>query len=234
MTIETIVPDWPAPRHIKSAVTLRFGGVSKPPYVALNLAEHVGDNVKDVTRNRELLKNQLQLPESPHWLTQTHSATCLLVNDGTVEGDAMVSTEHGRVLAVMTADCLSILVSDQEGSCYGVIHAGWRGLAAGIIGNTLANFEDRSVMAWLGPAIGPCHYEVGLDVYQHFRDTSVFQPGKDKSHWLMELYAEARRQLVMAGVNDIYGGGFCSACEDRFYSYRHDGATGRFAALIWS
>jgi len=234
MTIETIVPDWPVPGNIKSAVTLRFGGVSKPPYETLNLAGHVGDNVKNVTCNRELLKNQLQLPESPHWLTQTHSATCLLVNHGIVEGDAMVSTEHGRVLAVMTADCLPILVSNQEGSSYGVIHAGWRGLASGIIGNTLAKFKDRSVMAWLGPAIGPCHYEVGLDVFQHFPDTSVFQPGKDESHWLMDLYAEARRQLVLAGVNDIYGGGFCSYCEDRFYSYRRDGATGRFAALIWS
>lgn len=234
MTIETIVPNWPAPGNIKSAVTLRFGGVSNSPYEALNLAEHVGDNIKDIARNRELLKNQLQLPESPHWLTQTHSATCLLIDDGKVEGDAMVSAERGRVLAVMTADCLPILVSDQEGSRYGVIHAGWRGLASGIIGNTLAKFEDRTVIAWLGPAIGPCHYEIGLDVYQHFPDTSVFLPGKDESHWLMDLYAEARRQLVLAGVNDIYGGGFCSYCEDRFYSYRRDGATGRFAALIWS
>ena len=233
MTIETIVPDWPAPGNIKSAVTLRYGGVSKPPYETLNLAEHVGDSVKDVTRNRELLKNQLQLPESPHWLTQTHSATCLLVNEDSVEADAMVSAERGRVLAVMTADCLPILVCNQEGSSYGVIHAGWRGLASGIIGNTLAKLADRPAMAWLGPAIGPCHYEVGPDVYRHF-DTSVFQPGKDESHWLMDLYAEARRQLVMAGVSEIYGGGFCSYCENRFYSHRRDGITGRFAALIWS
>jgi len=234
MTIETIVPDWPAPGNIKSAVTLRSGGVSKSPYGALNLAQHVGDNDCDVTRNRELLVSELQLPEEPRWLTQRHSSTCLRTDDGNEQGDAIVSVDPGSVLAVMIADCLPILVCSYDGSRYGVIHAGWRGLASGIIGNTLAEFGDQRVIAWLGPAIGPCHYEVGTDVYQRFPDTAVFLPGKDESHWMMNLYAEARRQLVIAGISDIYGGGFCSFCEERFYSYRRDGTTGRFAALIWS
>ena len=238
-----LAADWPAPRGVVAGCTTRQGGVSRGAYAALNLADHVGDDPVAVQRNRQLLQARLELARPPSWLTQVHGAEVCVLGDtqppAGVEADAAFSRCRGIICAVMTADCLPVLLTSRAGSEVAAVHAGWRGLAKGVIESALRQFsaEPTDVLAWLGPAIGPRAYEVGEDVFDAFvrEDAGAAaafgetRPG----HWHLDMYALARRRLNRVGVQAIYGGGLCTYTDaDRFYSYRRDGATGRMASLI--
>jgi hypothetical protein len=237
-----IVPDWPAPAQVKSLMTTRAGGASNAPWDSLNLGDHVGDDPVHVRANRARLRQQL--PAEPGWLKQVHSARVVeLGRDPNREADASFTREAGRVCAVLTADCLPVLFCDRAGSVVAAAHAGWRGLAEGVLEATVAamQVETGEVMAWMGAAIGPQAFEVGDEVRLAFVNAHpeaetaflphpVSGPGK----WLADIYLLARIRLNGVGVQAIYGGGRCTFGEtDRFFSYRRDGATGRMASLIW-
>lgn len=236
---ELIVPDWPAPATVHALQTGRGGGVSQPPWASLNLGDHVGDAPADVAANRARLR--AVLPAEPCWLRQVHGTLAVdaAVAAKTSEADAAFSRTPGVVCAVMTADCLPVLFCDRDGSVVAAAHAGWRGLLAGVLENTLAAMAvaPGEVMAWLGPAIGPRNFEVGGEVRAAFlaRDpgcADAFVPHGER--WLADLYALARRRLKAAGVVAIYGGERCTVAEPgHFFSYRRDGVTGRMASLIW-
>lgn len=237
-------PDWPAPINIRAYTTLRTGGISAPPYNTFNLAGHVGDDEKYVQANRELLKNKLNLPDEPIWLEQTHSTIVLpaIPANRNQKADATFSNQTGQVCVVMTADCLPILLCQRDGSCVAAIHAGWRGLADGIIEKTLQAMNPSSVdiLAWLGPAIGPAVYEIGEEVRQRFIEQdpdaeSAFIPSEHAGRWLGNLYELATLRLNKQGIFAIYGGEYCTYSDkDYFFSYRRDGQqTGRMASLIW-
>ena len=238
--------DWPAPKNVQAATTSRIGGVSRACYESFNLAEHVGDHPAAVLANRELLLEELALPSEPVWLQQVHG-TRVVTLDGlnsdsgeAPEGDASVSGEANRVCAVLTADCLPVLLCDRAGTRVAAVHAGWRGLAAGIIEQTVAQMgvPASEIIAWLGPAIGPKAFEVGSDVYSAFVDEDAASAAAfetdDGTLWHADVYQLARRRLARLGINDVYGGGRCTYSEaGMFYSYRRDGNTGRMASLIW-
>ncbi|MBI3344725.1 MAG: peptidoglycan editing factor PgeF [Gammaproteobacteria bacterium] len=244
---DLISPDWPAPQRVRACSTSRSGGVSGPPLASLNLAGHVGDATEKVAENRARLKQALDLPAEPVWLKQVHGTrvvdaagigTSLYVN-GTPEADGSYSRETGIVCAVLTADCLPLLLCDEQGSRVAAVHVGWRGLAAGVIEETLQHLGDtRQLMAWLGPAIGPYSFEVGSEVREIFvahdaEANHAFRPSP-AGRWLADLYRLTRQRLNAQGVTRIYGGGWCTYSESqRFYSYRRDGVTGRMATLIW-
>ena len=230
--------DWPAPDFIKAGITLRQDGVSKKPYDSLNLASHVGDELKAVKKNRE----SLDVPSEPQWLEQVHSTKAILLpNEVAVpKADASYTFENNIVCAVMTADCLPLLITDITGSCVAAIHAGWRGLCDGIIEETIKQLpaESASLLVWLGPAIGPAVYEIGEDVYDAFTKDDVeakksFSNTSDK-HWLFDIYRLATLRLNRLGVNQIFGGDNCTLSEkEQFFSYRRDNVTGRMASMIW-
>ena len=236
-----IIPDWPAPANVKALQTTRHGGVSAAPYDTLNLGDHVGDAPLAVARNRMLLGPLL--PSEPVWLKQVHGTEVIDAAEagcGAVEADACISREKGAVCVVMTADCLPVLLCDKQGSVVGAAHAGWKGLAAGVIEATVQAMDvaPQSLMAWLGPAIGREAFEVGGEVRATFvaahpQAASAFtagQPGK----WIADIYALARIRLDALGITQIYGGDFCTYRErDRFFSYRRDGVTGRMGTFIW-
>lgn len=234
-----ILPDWPAPARVHGLMTVRTGGVSQAPWSSFNLGDHVGDDPTHVAANRASLRRQL--PAEPAWLRQVHSARVVEAGrDPNPEADASYSRETGQVCAVLTADCLPVLFCDRAGSVVAAAHAGWRGLADGVLEATVAAMQvaPREVMAWMGAAIGPQAFEVGDEVRAAFvaqqpEAAAAFvphAPGK----WLADLYALARIRLGHAGVEAVYGGGRCTFNEtDVFYSYRRDGVTGRMASLIW-
>ena len=242
-----IEPEWPAPSRVRAAITTRQGGASAAPYDSFNLGDHVGDDPLAVERNRARLAAELALPARPHWLTQVHGTTVAGLDGGPppgCEADGVVATD--RVCAILTADCLPVLLCDRAGTVVAAAHAGWRGLAAGVLRGTVTAMAvaPGSLMAYLGPAIGADHFEVGADVFDSFAATArsagysdqvmdCFRPvGADK--WLADLYDLARLELGAAGVADIYGGDHCTYSQpDQFYSYRRDGVTGRLASLIW-
>lgn len=235
-----IVPQWPAPARVRCLVTTRQGGMSRGSYASLNLAEHVGDDPDTVRRNRALLR--ARLPSEPKWLQQVHGARVARV-DGALypkEADGAVARQPGTVCAVMVADCLPLLLCDESGTVVGVAHAGWRGLAMGIIEQTVAAMEiaPQNLLAWLGPAIGPAAFEVGEEVREVFVQqdplaAAAFTAGRP-GKWLCDLYALARQRLAGTGVSRVFGGGGCTFSDPaRYFSYRRDGATGRMAALIW-
>lgn len=235
-----IFPTWPAPSRVHACTTLRQGGVSVLPFDTFNLADHVGDNKQHVLANRQALKNKLNLPNEPFWLEQTHSTTVLYSSGG--KGDASFTRQPGAVCAVLTADCLPILVCNRQGTDVAAIHAGWRGLVHGIIENTLDAMllPPEEILIWLGPAIGPSVYELGSEVRDCFLEQdldaeSCFIPAERKGHWLGNLYALARLRLKKRGILAVYGGEFCTFTDSqRFFSYRRDnGQTGRMASLIW-
>ena len=238
--ITAITPDWPAPKHIHSGTTTRQGGVSCHPFDELNLAQHVGDNPAFVTQNRQHLSANWDLPNTPYWLQQTHSTKVIKIDAAQTQRDADASftDQANQVLAVLTADCLPILVCQQDGKAIAAIHAGWRGLAQGIIENTLNLFRG-DVWVWLGPAIGPRAFEVGKDVRDIFchndpKADEAFQP--HGSQYLANLYQLAQQRLHRLGVkvNAIFGGEYCTWQDStRFYSYRREGQCGRMASLIW-
>ncbi|WMC10010.1 purine nucleoside phosphorylase YfiH [Oceanimonas pelagia] len=239
--MDLILPDWPAPAHVCAAQSTRTGGVSEAPWHSLNLGTHVGDHVTSVRTNRERLAACLNLPSEPVWLEQVHGIRVLTLpaeNDN-LTADAVVSRTPGQVCAVMTADCLPVLFCDEAGTVVAAAHAGWRGLAAGVLEATLLEMkvDPETVLAWLGPAIGPKAFEVGGEVREAFIGHSglaeeAFEPQGDK--WLADIYHLARLRLAAAGVHHIYGGEYCTLSEPgRFFSYRRDGQTGRMASLIW-
>lgn len=239
-----ITPDWSAPARVRVISTLRTGGCSSGPYASLNLATHVGDDPRCVAENRLRLREAAGLPAEPFWLEQVHG-TAVAVHDGDGGGaapraDASIATLAGRVCAVLTADCLPVVLTDRAGSRIGVAHAGWRGLVSGVLEATVAALSGPAgeLIAWLGPAIGPAAFEVGTEVREAFtsRLPSLSECFVENTRGRLQadLYGLARRQLMAAGVNAVYGGGWCTASDPRrFFSFRRDGTTGRMATLAW-
>ena len=237
-----IIPDWPAPAQVRAASTTRWGGVSQSPYESLNLAGHVGDDPANVAENRQRLAAALNRVHEPAWLEQVHGTTVVKAEtvSAPVIADAAWTRAPGRSCVVMTADCLPVLLCDRVGTVVAAAHAGWRGLAAGVIGATVARLgmPPMELLAWLGPAIGPDAFEVGEEVRAAFLKLDAgnvvcFRPSP-AGRWLADLYELARRQLRSLGVSAIYGGEFCTFSEpERFFSYRREPRTGRMASLIW-
>lgn len=249
-----IVPDWPAPDSVKALVTTRAGGVSKHPYDSLNLGGHVGDDLVAVRRNRVLLKQTLPSGIRLQWLNQVHGTHVVQVSSVSrtlrlKTGDAAVVFDRGFGAVVMTADCLPVFFTNAAGSVAAVAHAGWRGLLNGVLEQTVysTGVSPADLMAWMGPAIAPCHFEVGLEVrdafLRHPQWGQQFVPGLTSSFissplhagkFMMDIYAVARARLLNAGVQFVGGGGLCTVCEERrFFSYRRDHTTGRMASLIY-
>ena len=234
-----LTPEWPAPTGVHAASTLRLGGVSRGPYAALNLGDHVGDEADAVQANRRRLSAALALPSEPVWLRQVHGARVVDAEGAAgMEADGTFTVRRGQVCAVMTADCLPVLLCTLDGERVAAVHGGWRSLAAGILEAAVESLGTSHLAAWLGPAIGPDAFEVGSEVRDTFTANdaalaNAFRPaGKDK--WRADLYAIARRQLQTLGVSDCYGGQYCTHSDpERFFSYRRDGLTGRMATLIW-
>jgi YfiH family protein len=235
-----IIPDWPVPRNVKALQTTRAGGISSAPYDSFNLGSHVGDAPLAVERNRMML-NRL-LPSEPVWLNQVHGTVVTSADRASClpQADACIARHRAAVCVVMTADCLPVLLCDTQGSVVGVAHAGWKGLAAGVIEATVKSMEvaPENIMAWLGPAISQDAFEVGDEVRAAFvaaqpQAASAFIPGQS-GKWFADLYALARLRLNALGITRIYGGGSCTYRErDRYFSYRRDGATGRMGTFIW-
>jgi len=243
-------PDWPLPAGVKALQSMRQGGLSEGVYAANNLGMHVGDNPEHVAANRQRLRQYL--PDEPFWLNQVHGTTVLNV-DAAASGqlhraDAAISRQTGKVCVVMTADCLPVLLCSLDGREIAAVHAGWRGLVAGVLASAVRSFDTSAaqLMAYLCPAISGEYFEVGEEVKDAFaavadqrgyRIDDSFrwfrkQAGGDK--YLADLYQLARDELKSLGVARISGGDFCTyADKARFYSYRRDGVTGRMASLIW-
>ena len=238
--MDVIIPNWNVPEHIKAVSTTRDGGISLQPYDGLNLGMHVGDDREVVQTNRDLFVRFNNLPSNPVWLEQTHSTVVTRLSaptDEVVEADASITSKGGVVCGVMTADCLPILLTDIEGSQVAAVHAGWRGLANGIVENTVRQF-DKPVVAWLGPAIGSSAFEVGEDVYDVFISHDPIAEwafrSKGNGKYLADMSLLATQRLKEAKVKDIIDSGLCTYSDPkRFYSYRREGITGRQATFIW-
>lgn len=240
--IEWIEPAWPAPPNVRAATTLRAGGVSTGRFSTLNLGAHVGDDPAAVVENRRRVRELLRLPSEPLWLNQVHGTTVIEAGDYSAPptADAAFSRVANRVCAVLTADCLPVLLCDETGTRVAAAHAGWRGLVGGVLAQTVAALEvDPSrLLAWLGPAIEQEAFEVGFEVREQFlaRDSAHEEAfvRNARGRWQADLYALARGELRRLGVEAVYGGGFRVHAEaERFFSYRRDGRTGRMATLIW-
>lgn len=255
-----LVAEWPAPRAVRSLLTTRSGGVSRPPFASLNLGDHVGDDALAVSINRQRLA--AHLPAAPRWLQQVHGTSVVEVHGGeeesaTPRADAALTRVPGVVCGVLTADCLPLLLCDRPGSVVAAVHAGWRGLLAGVVQTTVRAMavDGSDLLAYLGPAIGPQAFVVGDEVRSAFVDSAgraaaAFRPlaadcrtaapageasGRTESQfWLADLYLLARQALAEVGVETSFGGEHCTVSDARrFFSYRRDGATGRMASLIW-
>jgi YfiH family protein len=247
--MELIIPDWDAPANIGALTTTRRGGFSIGAYDdgagggGLNLGVYAGDRPEDVRRNRDLLGRLL--PAEPAWLSQVHGI--VVVDAAQVvdapRADASISTTRGVVCVAQSADCLPVLFCDVDGRVVGAAHAGWRGLAAGVLENTVTAMRNAGageILAWLGPAIGPEHFEVGEDVLAAFTayapvSAAAFKPISGiPGKYLADIYCLARQRLANVGIEHCYGGGLCTVSDrSRFYSYRRDRETGRMASLIW-
>jgi len=257
MNQKNILPaNWPAPKNIHAFTTLRNGmGVSRPPFDQFNLGNRnrnseQGDDPIAVEKNRELLVQAFSLPDRPHWLRQVHGVDVLRF-DGSPKpsgnyqqdepvADASVTSKKNIVLSILTADCLPVLFCNTDGGEVAAAHAGWRGLANGMLQNTVRamNSEPENIMAWLGPAAGPAAYEIGAEVrdaFVHYDKNAevAFVPSRE-NHWKVDLYQLARMRLQSMGISKVYGGDHCSISEpDSFFSHRRDQQTGRMASLIW-
>jgi len=255
MDAHWLVPDWPAPPHVRAVCTTRHGGVSGGRYQSLNLGDHVGDLAADVAANRRVLEQAIGA--RPVFLQQVHGTAIAALgagdtHDGTA-ADACTATDSGLACTVMVADCLPVLFTDASGRRVAAAHAGWRGLAGGVLEAAARCFTPgpgagtpqgaHTVMAWLGPCIGPKVFEVGPEVKAAFEAhapeaASCFRPGPAAGKWLADLPALARQRLRAAGVDAVYGNdgsdGWCTVANpSRFFSHRRDGVSGRFAALVW-
>jgi YfiH family protein len=283
--LEVIRPAWSVHPRVRAAFTLRTGGVSAAPFNALNLGAHVGDDRASVAENRRRVGVELDLPSEPAWLQQVHGVRVVgldadakddaastkraavgaglanwagATNDG---ADAAITRASGRVCAILVADCIPVLFAARDGSAVAAAHAGWRGLAGGVLEATVAALgcEPAGLSAWLGPGIGRAHFEVGDDVRDAFLEDTGFarledagsarQAGRGESggaepasafernprgRWQCDLALLARRRLAQLGVTDVHGGSVCTYADaTRFFSFRRDGQCGRMAALIW-
>ena len=244
-----VVADWPAPANVHTLVTTRKGGISEAPYASFNVANHVGDTPLAVAGNRDLLREELPSRLSCQWLDQVHSAQVAVIEGAgsVITADGLVTREPDIGCCVLTADCLSVLFTYKEGTEIAVAHGGWRGLLGGILKNTIVALESPSddLVVWLGPAIGPCHYEVGNKIKQEFLIScssddereiinQSFLASEEEGKLRFDLRKLARQQLQLLGVNEIYGEESCTYCdESNFYSYRRDGVTGRMASIIY-
>lgn len=234
-----IEPDWPAPPGVRAASTQRRGGASAGAYAGLNLGAHVGDVPEAVAVNRALLRRRLDLPAEPAWLRQVHGSDAVEAGvEPEPAADASYTRGVGVVCAVMTADCLPVLLCTRDGEGVAAVHAGWRGLAGGVIERAVDALGPGELLAWLGPAIGPAAFEVGEEVRAAFlaqdAESDAAFRGRDNGRWLADIYLLARLRLRRLGIGDVYGGHWCTySDESRFFSYRRDGVTGRMATLIW-
>jgi len=234
-----LIPGWPAPAGVKACVTTRAGGVSLAPFDSLNLGDHVDDSPEAVVENRRRLTDHFSI--QPAWLQQVHGIAVAHADPSLVAtADASWTATPGIACASMTADCLPVLFCDRAGSRVAAAHAGWRGLAAGVLEATLdalaAPAED--VLVWLGPAIGPQAFEVGPEVRETFVQqlpdaAQAFVPSPNAGKFMADIYELARLRLAARGVTAVYGGGYCTVTDPRFFSYRRSPRTGRFASLVW-
>lgn len=233
--------DWPAPANIRALTTTRKGGVSQGAYSSLNLADHVDDNPEHVKKNRQIVSESLNIRE-PVWLKQVHGISVADASTARhqAEADAIFSNQTDSVCAVLTADCLPLLFCNQQATKVAAAHAGWRGLANGVIESTVDALQENpeNLMVWLGPAIGPSCFEVGVDVVDAFvsqdADASRAFLKTDAKHYLADIYQLARLRLKRLGIEKVYGGGLCTFSDDeRFYSYRKNKVSGRMASMIW-
>jgi YfiH family protein len=252
--VQILTPEWPAPPEVHAAFTLRSGGVSAAPFDSLNLGAHVGDEAAGVVENRRRVRARLSLPEEPSWIEQVHGVEVVDLRAaapaaraqrhtpaaGMPTADAAVSRRAGRVCAVQVADCLPVLLATRDGSAVAAVHAGWRGLAAGVLEATVKRLaaEPADLLAWLGPAIGAAHFEVGTEVRDAFlaQDAGAADAfaANARGRWQCDLAGLARRRLSALGIGAVFGGNWCTYADaSRFFSYRRDGRCGRMAALIW-
>lgn len=239
-TEDRIVPDWPAPPNVHALITTRNGGVSQGPYRSLNLGTHVGDECTAVAQNRRRVR--AYLPAEPRWLNQVHGSRVVAAETvlDAVEADAAFTQEANVVCVVMVADCLPVLLCDREGRTVAIAHAGWRGLAGGVVESAVAACDcaPKDMMAYLGPAIGPTAFEVGADVRDTFvgmdaRAEAAFTPHAP-GKWLADIFLLAQQRLAGAGICAIYGGELCTYSQaQQFFSHRRDKVSGRMAAFIW-
>ncbi|GGC82599.1 peptidoglycan editing factor PgeF [Marinobacter halophilus] len=244
---DTLRPGWPAPDRIRALSTTRKGGASQPPWDSLNLGVHVGDDPDHVARNRQILADFTGLAASNiGWLNQVHGTDVVELTpdnvDAVATADASFTRHPGIACAILTADCLPVILTNASGTVIGAAHAGWRSLCGGVLEHLITAMAVRpsDLKAWLGPAIGPEHFEVGPEVRQSFIDQSpdgaqAFTPnGARSGHFMADIYRLATQRLNNAGVVSVSGGGLCTVNDkDRFYSYRRDGQTGRMATLVW-
>ncbi|WP_101774372.1 peptidoglycan editing factor PgeF [Pasteurella oralis] len=243
--MNVLKPDWSVPKNVHGFSTLRQGGVSQPPYDSLNLGTHVGDEQNSVKTNRTLLVEKLQLPKMPVFLEQIHSTKVIklpITNTSNLAADAVYTDQPNQVCLVMTADCLPVLLTSQQGDEVAAVHAGWRGLCDGVLEQTVAQFRcsPSQIIAWLGPAIGPTKFQVGQDVVERFcaREPTAelaFKPDPQAPNkYLADLYLLATQRLNRLGITQISGGEYCTFTEqNKFFSYRRERQTGRMATLVW-
>lgn len=240
---QVLTPEWRAPREVRAAFTLRGGGVSAAPFDALNLGAHVGDSPAAVAENRRRVREGLNLPSEPVWLEQVHGtrvADLDALEEAGAGADAVITRRAGSVCVVQVADCLPVLFAARDASAVAVAHAGWRGLAAGVLEATVARLDVAAgeLIAWLGPAISARHFEVGDEVCTAFlaadRSAAAAFTQNERGRWQCDLAALARRRLAALGVTEVSGGTWCTYADPaRFFSFRRDGRCGRMAALIW-
>jgi YfiH family protein len=247
--VQFLTLDWRAPRSVHAAFTLRLGGVSAAPFDSLNIAEHVGDDGQAVRENRRRLRDELGLPEEPAWMEQVHGAEVLDLDvpdlapragTGIGAADAAFTRRAGRVCAVQVADCLPVLFAARDGSAVAAAHAGWRGLAAGVLEATVKSLavDPGGLLAWIGPGIGPAHFEVGDEVRRAFLAhdrpaAGAFSPNA-RGRWQCDLPLLARARLASLGIAATTGGAWCTYADaSRFFSFRREGRCGRMAAVIW-
>ena len=234
-----LIPDWPAPAGIRACVTTRAGGVSLAPFDSLNLGDHVDDDPLAVAANRQRLTQIFDV--QPAWLSQVHGVVVAPASPGrVVEADASWTSTPGIACTVMTADCLPALFCNRAGTRVAAAHAGWRGLAAGVLEATAKslNVEPQEILVWLGPAIGPTAFEVGGEVREVFvqdlpQPAAAFVPSINPGRFMADIYELARLRLARCGITAVYGGGYCTVTDPRFFSYRRSPRTGRFASLVW-
>jgi YfiH family protein len=242
--VKMIFAQWPAPAHVVAGTTLRSDGVSRAPYAMANLALHVGDDPSSVVQNRQKLDQTLPGKKEWQWLNQVHGVEVAAAPvDGAPDADAVVANRPGVVCTVLTADCLPILLCNREGTEVAAIHAGWRSLCYGVVEKSVAAMKSspETLLAWMGPAIGPQAFEVGSDVREAFlacdptgASSTAFEPTGAAGKYLANLYLLASIRLQQCGVNAIHGGGLCTYTQERdFYSFRRDGVTGRMATFIY-
>lgn len=243
MSLSFIVPNWPAPENVVAGTTTRNGGVSVGPYKSFNLADYVDDQPWHVQQNREHLNAMLNLPAEPVWLKQVHGIQVIdLPSEKQRVADAALTKTPKIICAVMTADCLPVLLCNQQGTEVAAIHAGWKGLAAGVVEATIAKMTSKpeDLLVWLGPAISKKNFEVGEEVFAAFVKTNQEHEAaliktQKQGYYHADMYLIAQQKLKKLGINAIYGGEYCTyGQEDLFFSHRRDqGITGRMASLIY-